>query len=106
MDTVDRTLTPITVKLVARSRFGWGGIAAASASAADAPQIAVAPPERRPNWLDRPSRRAATIDTAIVIPTEATMPATGCQPSELTSPIVIRRPSRATPQRSTERAVK
>ncbi len=49
MTTVDRAETPTTVKSVARSLSGCGGSAAARASAAEAPQIAVAPPLSRPN---------------------------------------------------------
>ena len=45
---VDSALIPITVKLSAFARCGWGGMAAASAMAAELPQIAVAPPESSP----------------------------------------------------------
>ncbi len=106
MASVDSTLTPITVKLSAFSRWGCGGMAAASASAADAPQIAVAPPESRPKVLRKPSMRATPIEIRMVSATETTTPATGCQPSAEMSPKVMRRPSSATPQRSTVRAVK
>ncbi|MDF2467169.1 MAG: hypothetical protein K0Q43_5404 [Ramlibacter sp.] len=48
----------MTVKSVALSFIGWFGRAAASASAAEAPQIAVAPPVSRPNSPRNPSSRA------------------------------------------------
>ena len=54
MATVDSAETPTTVKSVARSFSGCAGSAAASASAAEAPQIAVAPPLSRPNRLWKP----------------------------------------------------
>ena len=103
---VDSALTPMIVKLSALSRCGCGGIAAASAIAAEAPQIAVAPPESTPKAVRKPISRAATIEMPIVSATEATTPSTGCQPSAAISPPVMRSPSSATPQRSTVRALK
>lgn len=94
------------VKLSARSRSGCGGSAAASAIAAEAPQIAVAPPESTPKAARKPISRAAATEMRIVAATEATTPATGCQPSAPICPAVMRRPSSATPQRSTLRAHK
>ena len=85
---------------VARSFSGWFGSAAASASAAEAPQIAVAPPLSRPNRVWNPISRAASIDTPIVSNTDTTMIATGCHPSSATWPTVMRSPSSATPMRS------
>ncbi len=90
---------------VARSLPGCAGKAAASANAAEAPQMAVAPPVSRPNKGWKPSARAASIDTAIVMATETTTSATGCHPSVATCVAVMRRPSRATPMRSTWRAL-
>ncbi|MNI48717.1 hypothetical protein D3C81_1666800 [compost metagenome] len=49
MAIVDSAETPITVNNVARSFCGWFGSAAANANAAEAPQIAVAPPVNMPN---------------------------------------------------------
>ncbi|MNF79894.1 hypothetical protein D3C84_621240 [compost metagenome] len=46
---VESAETPMTVNNVARSFCGWLGSAAASANAAEAPQIAVAPPVSMPN---------------------------------------------------------
>ena len=102
---VDSAEMPTTVNKVARSFSGWGGSAAASASAADAPQIAVAPPLSRPNRMLKPISRATTIDAPIVSVTDSTTSNTGCQPSAATCASVIRSPSSATPQRSTWREV-
>ena len=52
----------MTVNSVARSLPGCAGKAAARASAADAPQIAVAPPDNRPNSTLKPMARATSID--------------------------------------------
>ena len=90
---------------VARSFSGWFGSAAASASAAEAPQIAVAPPLSRPNRLWKPISLATAIDAPIVSTTAITTMASGCQPSSTTWPSVMRKPSSATPKRSTVRAV-
>ena len=89
---------------VARSFSGWPGSAAASASAAEAPQIAVAPPVSRPNKPRKPNSRATTIDTDIVTVTETTTSSSGCQPMAITWKMVMRSPSSATPMRSTLRA--
>ncbi|MCY1411082.1 hypothetical protein D9M71_264640 [compost metagenome] len=90
---------------VAFSFCPWLGSAADSASAAEAPQIAVAPPESRPNSLLKPMARAATIDTRMVTLTSTTTIATGCQPRAAISVKVMRRPSSATPTRRISRAV-
>jgi hypothetical protein len=92
------------VKSVARSFNGWAGSAAARASAAEAPQIAVAPPLSRPNSDWKPISLASSIDTLIVRTTETTTIPTGPQPSSAIWPTVMRKPSSATPKRSTWRA--
>ncbi|MNE37078.1 hypothetical protein D3C80_1309160 [compost metagenome] len=102
---VDSADTPITVNRVARSFCGWLGSAAASASAAEAPQMAVAPPVSMPNRRWKPSALAATTDTLMVTATRITTSATGFQPSPAICSRVMRMPSRATPMRSTVRAV-
>ena len=89
---------------VARSFERMRGQRRDSARAAEAPQIAVAPPVSRPNILWKPSSRAAASSTAIVRATETTTISTGCQPSAAIWPAVMRRPSSATPMRSTWRA--
>ena len=66
--------------------------------------MAVAPPLSRPNSAWKPISRATSIDTAIVNDTDTATPSTGSQPSAATWPAVMRRPSRATPTRSTLRA--
>ncbi len=77
---------------VARSFIGWFGSAAASAIAAEAPQIAVAPPLSRPNRVWKPISRAASIDTPIVSATVSTTIAIGCQPRSAIWPSVMRKP--------------
>jgi hypothetical protein len=81
MVTVDRHETPTIVKSVARSFKGWLGSDADSAKAAEAPQIAVAPPVNKPNLPRKPRSRAAIIATEIVRATETTTSRIGCQPS-------------------------
>ncbi|MNF93396.1 hypothetical protein D3C84_760690 [compost metagenome] len=95
----------MTVNSVARSFFSWLGNAAARARAAEAPQMAVAPPVSRPNKVLKPMARAATMDTRMVTTTSATTMATGCQPREAICSRVMRMPSSATPTRNTSRAV-
>ncbi|MCY1409540.1 hypothetical protein D9M71_248910 [compost metagenome] len=102
MDSAD---TPITVNRVARSFCGWLGRAAARASAAEAPQIAVAPPVSMPKMRLKPKTLAATTETAMVATTTITTNATGFQPSVAICSSVMRIPSRATPRRRTVRAV-
>ena len=48
MAMVDRVVTPTTVRVVSRSRVGEGGRTDDRASAAEAPQMATAPPVRMP----------------------------------------------------------
>ena len=105
MASVDRADTPITVNRVARSLPGCDGRAAASAMAAEAPQIAVAPPVSSPKRVLKPMARAASIATTMVMTTEATTITTGCHPSAAICEKVMRMPSRATPMRSTSREV-
>ncbi|MCY1185982.1 hypothetical protein D9M73_268090 [compost metagenome] len=97
--------TPITVNSVARSFCGWLGKAAANARAAEAPQIAVAPPVSMPNTRWKPMALAATIETRMVTTTRLTTSTTGFQPSAAICSRVMRMPSSATPMRSTVRAV-
>ncbi len=92
------------MKSVARSFSGCAGSAAARASAADAPQIAVAPPLSSPNSDWNPISRASSIETPIVSTTETMTIPTGPQPSAVIWPAVMRSPSSATPKRSTWRA--
>ena len=92
------------VKSVACSFLSCAGKAAESASAADAPQIAVAPPERKPNRGLNPIALAITIETPIVSATITTTISTGCQPSAVTWLHAMRSPSSATPIRSKLRA--
>ncbi|MCY1543660.1 hypothetical protein D9M68_794860 [compost metagenome] len=81
-------------------------MAADRASAADAPQMATAPPVSRPKNIWKPINRASTMPTAMVSATASTTMATGCQPSASTWSAVMRRPKSATPRRSTCRATK
>src|SRR4249920_2607418 len=106
MASVDRVETPMMVKLVARSFFGSAGNAAEIAAAAEAPQIAVAPPDSRPNSGLKPIALAAQIEARIVNATTAMTSTTGCQPSATTWAIVMRKPSKATPNRRIVRLAK
>ena len=100
MASVEKAETPITVNSVACSFFSCGGSAAESASAAEAPQIAVAPPDRNPNSGLNPMMRASRTEIRIVPAVSATTIRTGGQPSAVTCDQPILRPSRATPRRS------
>ena len=73
------------------------------ASAAEAPQIATAPPERTPNIDDRPMRRARRKPNRIVVATPTITVATGHGPREAIWLSVMRTPSKPTPSRSTDR---
>ena len=106
MASVESALTPITVNSVARSFCGCAGSAAASARAAEAPQIAVAPPVSRPNKGWKPMARATIIASPMVSATDSTTSRNGCQPSATTCAAVMRRPSSATPTRSSVRPLK
>ncbi|MCY1197889.1 hypothetical protein D9M72_92580 [compost metagenome] len=105
MAKVDRAETPITVNKVAFSFWAWLGNAADNANAAEAPQIAVAPPVNIPKSRLKPSTLAETIETEIVTATSVITKATGCQPKAVICPKVIRIPSKAIPMRNTVRAV-
>ena len=78
------------------------GSAADRAIAADAPQIAVAPPDRTPKRGSNPIQRATIIRSADRQRDSCDDQQHGLQPSEATSPSVIFRPSSATPRRSTD----
>lgn len=74
------------------------------ASAADAPQIPTAPPDNSPKKVLKPINLATMMPNVMLATTEITTMATGCQPRACTCMAVMRRPSRATPQRSTRLA--
>ena len=76
------------------------------AIAADAPQIAVAPPVRMPMRRERPSAFAAPIAEDDRDATPATMSPPLNQPRPPIWSIVIRAPSSATPKRRMRRATK
>jgi len=101
MASVESRETRITVKQVARSFCGWAGRAADRARAADAPQMAVAPPLRRPKRGLKPNSLASPIETAMVRTRAAAAMAIGSQPRPTIWSRVIRAPSRATPRRRT-----
>jgi hypothetical protein len=73
---------------------------AAIAIAAEAPQIATAPPVSTPNLCRYPSRRARRIPNPIVSATDSTTMTTGSAPSAVICPSVMRAPSSATPMRN------
>lgn len=104
MATVDSVVTPTTVRMVLRSLVSFFGITADSASAAEAPQIATAPPVSRPRSRCRPSARASSPPAQITSPTAASTVSTGPSPRSPTCSSVMRAPSSATPRRSTVRA--
>ena len=67
--------------------------------------MAVAPPVSMPNSRWNPISLAATTERLMVTTTRVTTSSTGIQPSSAIWPRVMRMPSRATPMRSTLRAV-
>ena len=67
--------------------------------------MAVAPPVSMPNRRWKPIHLATTTDRPMVTTTRVTTRTTGIQPSSAIWPRVMRMPSRATPMRSTLRAV-
>ncbi|MNE38589.1 hypothetical protein D3C80_1324930 [compost metagenome] len=81
------------------------GSAAARANAAEAPQMAVAPPVSMPKRRLKPKSLAARTETAMVTTTTITTKATGFQPRVAICSRVMRIPNRATPRRRTVRAV-
>ncbi len=100
---MESVLTPMTVKMVARSftlSSGCAGITAAMAIAADAPQIPTAPPVRTPNLFRYPSIFASTTPKPMVSATESTTIAIGIGPNSVICASVIRTPRSATPMRS------
>ena len=101
MAMVERVVTPTTVKAVSRSREALLGKTLAMANAADAPQMAVAPPISTPKLLPTLNKRASSKPRAIVKPTDTINASTVCQPSVTTWSIVNRKPSKATPIRNT-----
>ena len=103
---VDSTVTPATVKISSRSDFSSRGSTAAIAIAAEAPQMAVAPPVRMPRRRDKPSSRAATMPNAIVTAIAATIMPPWYHPSAPICSTVIRAPSSATPSRRMRLAAK
>lgn len=97
-------MTAITVKMVSRSWFGSVfGSTEAIASAAEAPQIATAPPASSPKGSDRPDSRASTTPPAMVSTTPARMTNTTSNPAAAICWTVIPSPSSATPKRSSRR---
>ena len=68
--------------------------------------MAVAPPVSRPNSDWKPMARATIIARAMVSTTDSTTSTNGCQPSATTCAAVMRRPSSATPTRSSVRPLK
>src|ERR1700759_5497235 len=102
---VESAVTLTTVRIVSRSLVSLRGRTEAMATAAEAPQIATAPPERTPNIDDRPIRRARRNPNRIVVATPPTTVATGHGPREAIWLSGIRTPSKPTPSRCTDRDV-
>ena len=84
------------------SRVNWllrsvRGSTAAMASAAEAPQIATAPPVSRPSAVDCFMARASHAPKAMVSSTATMISSTAVPPSAAICSSVMRAPSRATP---------
>ncbi len=73
----------MTVKSVACSFFSCAGNIAESAMAAEAPHMAVAPPDKKPNNGLNPIARARTTETPMVMATIAMTMKTGVQPNAM-----------------------
>ena len=106
MANVDITVTPMTASSVKRSLSLVCGNTDDMASAADAPQMATAPPVSKPCSRVAPSQRASSTPIKMVSATAAATVKAVSIPSLATCPNVMRAPSSATPQRSTVRPQK
>ena len=106
MAIVESAVTPATVKTSSRSESRRAAAPMAIAIAAEAPQIAVAPPVSTPKRRDCPKTRAATMPKAMVATTAPTMTSPCSSRAPPSWSTVMRAPSRATPKRSTRRAAK
>ena len=84
MATVDRAVTPTTVRSVSRSRVGDGGRTDEIASAAEAPQIATAPAVSTPNSGLSFRNRDSTQPAVIVKATPSVTTSTTLPPSDIT----------------------
>ena len=102
---MDSTVTDSTVKTRSRSERSCRGRTAAIAIAAEAPQIATAPPVSSAKRHLRPKSRATASANRIVATTPATTSSTSGQPRRASISTEMRAPSSATPSRSTVRAV-
>ena len=87
---VDSVDTPMMVNPVSRSLRSSGGNAADTAIAAEAPQMAVAPPVSRPNSVLKPIARATHTDTNMVRVTTATTSAILTQKTALMNSSALR----------------
>ncbi|MNL09277.1 hypothetical protein D3C87_1300320 [compost metagenome] len=103
MATVERPVTLTTVSKVSRSLFSCLGSTAEIARAADAPQMATAPPVNTPKSARTPNRRALSQPTTMVAVTANTAASTVSQPSEPICSSVIRAPNSETPMRNRAR---
>ena len=103
---VESAVTPTTVMTVSRSWCGPFGSTAAMARAADAPQIATAPPVSTPKAGSSFAARASSQPTQIVAATAPTVSVSAPAPSDCIWSNVMRIPSSATPRRSTPREAK
>ncbi len=106
MARVDRLVTATTVNRMSLSRRCRRGSTAAMASAADAPQIATAPPVSMPKLQWRPVSRATSRPKPIVAATQQTTTRIVLGPSAPIWSKVTRAPRSPTPMRSTVRAAK
>nr|WP_206673077.1 hypothetical protein [Sneathiella chungangensis] len=95
-----RAVTAMTVKIVSLSLLFDFGNTAEIAKAAEAPQMATAPPVKVPKRRRRPRSLERRIPTRMVAPTPLIINPTGAQPRETISLKVSRIPSSATPKRN------
>src|SRR3954462_13824977 len=95
------TVTPSTVKIRLRSECSFFGRTAAIAMAADAPQIATAPPVRSAKRHPRLNSRAPSIPNRMVRTTPAATKQRTPNPRLAISSTLIRIPRSATPKRRT-----
>ena len=96
---VESTVTPTTASRVKRSLSLVCGSTDEMASAAEAPQIATAPPESKPSSRGRFIHLASSRPAAIVSTTASTIASADQGPSLATWLKVMRAPRRATPIR-------
>jgi hypothetical protein len=100
IDAVDSKVTPTTVKINRSSDRASFGNMAAIAIAAEAPQIATAPAERKAKRYLNPNIRDILSPNPMVTITDTTINIMMGNPSRVRTSPLIRTPSNATPTRN------